>query len=73
MPLETMSQFASKEAMWEARAQRFARALTNVMRNMPDDDIQGETGLPDADCQHIAQARGDAALLLTQVNQKEGA
>lgn len=57
---ETMSQFASKADLWEARCRRFARALVDIMDGIPDHDIQAETGLPQADCDRIAEARRNA-------------
>ena len=62
--METMSQFATKEAMFEARAMRFARALVDVMDGMKDHEIQEETGLPQEDCDRIAEARKDALALV---------
>lgn len=62
--LETMSQFATRADLWEARARRFAQALADVMDGMPDHDIAGETGLPADDCERIADARKDARFIL---------
>lgn len=62
--LETMSQFATRADLWEARARRFAQALADVMDGVKDHDISGETGLPAEDCERIADARRDARFIL---------
>lgn len=62
--MEMMSQFANEESMWEARAMRFAAALDAVMEDIKDNHIQAITGLPQVDCDRIAEARGDAKFLL---------
>ena len=66
--METMSQFASEKDLWKARAMRFARALVAVMDGTQDHDIQADTGLPDEDCDKIAEARRDAVSLLKAAN-----
>lgn len=43
---------------------RFAAALDAVMEDIKDNHIQAITGLPQVDCDRIAEARGDAKFLL---------
>jgi len=62
--METMSQFASEKDLWKARCMRFAAALVDIMDGIPDNDIQGETGLETEDCERIAKARADARTLV---------
>ena len=66
--METMSQFATEKDLWKARALRFATALVDFMDGTQDHDIQAETGLPDADCEKIAEARKDAQEIIKTAN-----
>jgi hypothetical protein len=58
--METMSQFANEKDLWKARCLRMARALSAVMDRTHDHDIQAATGLPNCQCERIAEARADA-------------
>ncbi len=58
--LETMSQFASNEDLYKARALRFARALVDVMDGVEVHHVQDRTALSDEDCAQIIDARKDA-------------
>lgn len=62
--METMSQFASEKDLWKARCLRMADALVSFMDGTPDHHIQDETGLPEVECEKIAEARKDAKTLL---------
>lgn len=62
--METMSMFASKEELYQARSLRFAKALVWFMDGVKDHDVAAETGLNEDDCNFIIQARKDARLLL---------
>jgi len=42
----------------------FLRAFVDIMDGIQDHDIQGETGLPDTDCELIAKCRKEAKQLL---------
>ena len=51
---------AAQKDLWKARCLRMARALSAVMDRTHDHDIQAATGLPNCQCERIAEARADA-------------
>lgn len=54
---------------WKEVAFRYARALVGVMDGIKDHDIQSATGLPQEDCERIANARAAAKALLAELEQ----
>lgn len=50
-----------KEALtWQMKAIQFAEALFDVLGCIEDHDIQAHTGLPQEDCDRIAELRTEA-------------
>ena len=50
-----------KEALtWQMKAVQVAEALVDVMNFIEDHDIQAYTGLPQKDCDRIAELRAEA-------------
>ena len=60
---------APTEEVWRARCLRFARALADIMANVPDNEIQLLASLSQVECANIAKARRDAENMRAVMNE----